>query len=144
MHSELFPGSSAAPKLSGANAAGCIVRSHTVFTHGDPSDFLPGKDEKAVLSHTFLRNPKPPDTYPPGGMQVVVVGRAQASPPWEPPLPHTVQPTPPTPTLQPTSTKLPPPSPPLPHFLSVYFFSVAFWMSPKLACAKWQHVTICH
>ena len=32
---------------------------HSVLTHGDSEDFLPGKDEKALLSHTYLRTPKP-------------------------------------------------------------------------------------
>ena len=62
--------------------------------------------------HTYLRTPKPPDTHPPGGMHVVVVGRAQAPPPWETPPrpkspPYTPQPTPPRTT----------PSPPPPRVL---------------------------
>ena len=70
-------------------------------------------DEKALSSHTYLRTPNPPDTHPPGGMHVVVVGRAQAPPPWEtPPRPKSP---PYTPQLTPPQNyPLPPPPPPPP------------------------------
>ena len=47
----------------------------------------PGKDEKALLSHTYLYTPMPLDTSP--LMHVVVVGHAQPPPP---PSPGTSQP----------------------------------------------------
>ena len=52
LHSELFPGSNAGPKLLGANATAYIVRSFFRLS------FSLSHDEKALLSHTYLRNPQ--------------------------------------------------------------------------------------
>ena len=77
-----------------------------VYNH---EQFFSAKTRKR---YTYLLTPKPPDTPPPGGMHVVVVGRAQAPPPWETPPtaeipPYTPQPTPPQ-----NYPLLPPPPPP--------------------------------
>ena len=60
--------------------------------------------------------PNPQTHIPPGGMHVVVVGRAQVPPPWDPPPrrlnppPYTLQPTPPP---KKTTPSPPPPPPPV-------------------------------
>ena len=54
LHSELFHGSSAVPKLSGANTGGYIVR--PLFRRS----FSVSHVEKALLSHTYLCIPQTP------------------------------------------------------------------------------------
>ena len=60
--------------------------------HCDPYDFLLGKDEKALFCGIHTSVPPNPQTHnPPGGMHVVVVGRAQAPPTLGTPSPPTAE-----------------------------------------------------
>ena len=127
-HLELFPGSSAVPKLLGANAGGYMVRSHTAIL----KTFFPAKTRKRYYRiHTSVA-PNPQTHIPAGGMHVVVVGRPQAPPTWEPPPPHG-RPPPPTPSSPP-----PPPPQTAPHISNQLdkFRSSSQKQNPRLSVSQ--------
>ena len=70
--------------------------------------FFPARTRKRYYRIHGSVPPNPQTHIPSGGMHVVVVGRVQAPPPWEPPL--RPNPLPPTPSSRPPP-KLPPQPP---------------------------------
>ena len=81
------------------------------FGPQDPEDFLPGKDEKSLLSHTYLYTPVPPDTHSPLSYACGSSGSCAGPQPLGLPPPGRATNTPPPPPH-------PPADPPLPQVLT--------------------------